>query len=88
MGPDHWYKKVVFEFPKMPEVDELKAAMAQRMYMKNGAVDFSAILGPDWRDKFTSYSEQVEFARALGLPLAIFETVSGSLISENLDEQN
>jgi hypothetical protein len=88
MAPDNWYKKVVFEFPKMPEVDELKAAMAQRMYMKNGAVDFSAILGPDWREKFTSYSEQVEFARALGLPLAIFETVSGSLISENLDEQN
>jgi len=83
-----WYKKVTFQFPKMPEVDELKAAMSQRMFMKNGSIDFSAILGPDWKDKFGEYHKQIEEARELGLPLAIFETVSGSLISENLDEQN
>ena len=84
--PD-WFKKVSFKWPEMPEVDELKAAMAERMSLKNGSRDFADMLGPDWEAKFERFSEQVEKARSLGIPLAVFETVSGSLISEELDEE-
>lgn len=83
----NWFKKVSFKWPTMPEVDELKSAMAERMALKNGSRDFEDILGPDWSSKFDQLSEQVEKARELGLPLAVFETVSGSLISEELDEE-
>ena len=69
----------------MPHVDEAREEAAIQNALKNGTQDYSILLGPDWRNKFTALSEQLEEARRLKLPLSVFETVSGGAI-EPLDK--
>jgi len=78
--PDGWEKKMVWQWPEMPEVDNLKAMNALRLAMKNGAKTLESVMGPGWRNKLTRYASQLEVARRLDVPLSVFETVSGSLV--------
>lgn len=72
-----WFR---WSWPTMPEVDQLKAASARRIQLKNGEMSFSDLNGPDWRKVFEALAAQLELARRLDLPLSILETVSGSVI--------
>lgn len=72
-----WQKKISWKWPTMPAVDEARESVAQAQFLKNGAIDYTNILGSDWKNKFRALSEQLNFARDLALPLSIFEQKSG-----------
>jgi len=76
--PDGWESSLSWVWPKMPNVDELKEAMAVRMALKNGTTDYSKLLGPDWRQRLGAFGEQFDAILDLGLPLSITESISGN----------
>lgn len=76
-APDAWWRAAVFTWPKMREVDEAKTAKAQETKLKNGTMTYADIFGPERANKFAQYSEELEQARQLKLPLAVFEAKSG-----------
>jgi capsid protein len=78
--PEGWESSISWQWPKMPEIDMVKAAMSDRANLKNGKMDFADLIGPDWDNKLTSLQEQL--AKFKGLPLSVFETVSGSIIED------
>lgn len=78
-----WFKKVSVAWPKMVEVDPIKSAMAERMFLKNGTLDFSKILGPNWKEILGGLSDQLTFIREKDLPLSMFETVSGAEVKDD-----
>jgi len=78
-----WYR---WDWPRMPEVDVQRHAQAQRVLQKIGAQSFADILGPDWEQKLRLLARQVQLVRDLELPLAILETVSGSVIADQPGE--
>ena len=77
-----WLQWFRWDWPKMPEVDVAKAATAERTQQKIGKLSFADMLGPDWEAKLRALADQVRLARELELPLAILETVSGSVIED------
>lgn len=84
--PDGWETAISWNWPTMPEVDELDAENAVATALKNGTTDYGKILGPDWKQKMDSLAEQIEYARAKGLPLSVLEMKSGG-VSEKLEEE-
>jgi len=78
--PAGWEQSLSWSWPTMPHVDEAREEAAIQNAIKNGTQDYSSLLGPDWLNKFTALSEQLEEARRLKLPLSVFETVSGGTI--------
>lgn len=78
-----WESKLSWAWPKMREVNELVAEQAMQLRLKNGTANFADTLGPDWEEKFQLLAKQIDTARALKLPLSIFETVSGTVIEED-----
>lgn len=84
--PEGWQRTLSWSWNKMREVDELKAEAAMQLRLKNGTANFADTLGPDWEEKFELLAKQLKKARELELPLSIFETVSGSVISEYAKE--
>jgi len=85
-APDQWEKKLSWSWPKMREVDELKAEQAMQLRLKNGTANFADTLGPDWEEKLGLLASQLELARKLKLPLSIFETVSGTVIDDKAND--
>ena len=83
--PDRWESKVSWTWPRMPEVDELDAQNAITAGLKNGTLDFAALLGPDWNRKLEDYAKQVDEIRRLGLPLSILEAKSGGMSNPKKD---
>ena len=81
--PGQWHRWFRWDWPVMPEVDVQKYANSLRTLQKVGKLDFSEMLGPDWKKKLEAYAAQIELIRTLDLPLAILETVSGSIIEED-----
>jgi len=79
--PAGWEKTISWKFPIMPHVDEAREAQAITEALKTGTIDYSEIMGPDWQKKFEALSKQLEKAKELGLPLNIFETKSGGVMS-------
>lgn len=79
IGPlqEGWQRKLSWQWPKMPEVDELDAAKAVAQALKNGTTDYSELLGPDWAERMESLADQLDHAREMELPLGIFEVPSG-----------
>ena len=75
--PAGWERKISWQWPTMPSVDEAKESVAESQRLKNGSRDYSQILGPDWQNKMKALAEQLDFARDLGLPLSVFEQKSG-----------
>lgn len=75
-----WERKLSWQWPSMPEVNELDAQNAITAALKNGTTDFKELLGPDWQRKLQGLAEQFNIARALNIPLSALETVSGALV--------
>ena len=86
-APDDWETKLSWTLPKMPHVDELKERKATEQALKNGETTFLQILGPDYEEKWTQFSEELEKARELLLPLGVFETKAGA-VQEDENEEN
>lgn len=82
--PDGWERSISWSWPKMPEVDSLKAANADRANLKNGKINFEDLIGPDWDKKLSSYRGQLN--KYSDLPLSAFETVSGSVIEDDSEK--
>lgn len=81
-----WEKKISWHMPTMPFVDELKERQANATGLKNGEIDFSQILGPNWRETFDALAEQINYAREKGLPLSVFEQKSGGMAAASTTE--
>jgi capsid protein len=75
--PAGWERALSWQWPKMPEVNELDAQNAIAAALKNGTTDYSELLGPDWRKRLQDYSEMCDFIRSVNLPLKVLETASG-----------
>ena len=78
-GPDGWEKKIGWEFPKSDAIDPVKEETATALALKNGTTDFRRLLGPRWRERLQELADQLAAAREMGLPLNVFETVSGMI---------
>jgi capsid protein len=75
--PAGWERSISWQWPTMPHVDEAKEAGAEAQSLKNGTLDFSEALGPNWLQKFQAFARQLAEARKLQLPLSVFEQKSG-----------
>lgn len=85
--PAGWQAYVSWQWPRMPIVDPVKEHNADRQALKNGTRDFAHLIGPDWRERMDALAEQVDYIRALGLPLSIFETVAGAEVEDDDEKQ-
>ncbi|MEI8164759.1 MAG: phage portal protein [Chloroflexales bacterium] len=75
---DSWQGMLAWQWPRMPEVNEVDAQTALTAKLKNGATTLSAELGPAWKEILGQLALEVEEARRLNLPLSIFETKAGA----------
>lgn len=78
-GPEDWEYMISWEMPRPDAIDPEKEARADSLNMKNGKITLRDIVGPGWRRRLKEFAEQLDYARALKLPLAIFETVAGAI---------
>jgi capsid protein len=76
---DGWERSLSWQWPRMPEVDTAKEQRAVALALKNGVKDWSQLIGPDWRRHFDALSEQIAYAKMLGIPLSNAETESGGV---------
>ena len=72
-----WEQQLSWQWPQMPEVDELDAENATAQALKNGTTDYAALLGPDWETRLEALAEQINVIRKLGIPLSVLELKSG-----------
>jgi len=75
--PKGWETRLSWTWPVMPHVDEAREAIAEAQSVKNGTTDYSELLGPNWKKRFSTLAEQLALARELKLPLSAFEQKSG-----------
>ena len=84
--PAGWERTLSWQWPTMPHVDEAREEAATQNALKNATTDYATLLGPDWETKLEAFAAQLDKARLLGLPLSVFESVSGSeLEAESTD---
>lgn len=64
-----------WDWPKQPSPDPLKESIADENNLRNLLVDFSELIGPDWRKKLDAIAEQMRYAKdpTRQLPLAPWE---------------
>ena len=74
--PAGWESSLSWQWPRMPEVDGLKAQQASLLALQNGTTDYGELIGPDWRDHFDALAEQYEYAMSKGLPLSAFGAIA------------
>lgn len=77
-GPTGWEKFVSFSYPHMPSVDEGKEQNAIALKLHNGLVTYRELLGPQYKAQLKQLADELKYARDLGLPLSVFETVAGA----------
>jgi capsid protein len=75
--PEGWARRISWQWPRMPHVDEAREEAAVENALRNGTTDYSLLLGPAWRTKFEALAEQLDVARSSGLPLSVFSMKSG-----------
>ncbi len=75
--PAGWERAISWKWPTMPHVDEARESIAESQSLKNGTLDYSDLLGPEWETKFEAFAGQLNKGRELGLPLSVFEQKSG-----------
>jgi hypothetical protein len=75
--PVGWERRISWQWPTMPHVDEAREEAAVENALRNGTTDYSLLLGPAWRTKFAALAEQLDVARAGNLPLSVFTMKSG-----------
>jgi len=83
--PTGWENRISWNWPRMPEVDQVDAENAVALGLKNGTMDFSQLLGPDWERRLEDYAAQISRIRELGLPLGILEAKSGGMSNPKKD---
>jgi hypothetical protein len=81
-----WLRWWQWQWPTMPEVDQLKSANALRIQQKTGCLDFAGLIGPHWRQYLTNFGEQLQVARDANLPVSMLETVAGAMATQPQDE--
>jgi capsid protein len=86
--PTGWESSLSWDWPKMPSINPLDEANADKQALKNGTTDYAQLLGPDWKKKMDSLAEQLDYAKSKGLPLSIFETIGGSAPAQNKGDQD
>lgn len=84
--PEGWERSLSWQWPRMPEVDSAKQQNAIAQAVKNGTTDWTQLIGPDWKSHFDALAEQIEYAKAKGIPLSNMETKSGALHPAQPDE--
>jgi hypothetical protein len=72
-----WERRLSWQWPTMPHVDEAREEAATENALRNGTTNYSELLGPSWRTQFSALSEQLEDARKKNLPLSVFTMKSG-----------
>jgi capsid protein len=87
MLADGWQQSISWNWPIMPEVDQLDYENAVAQSLKNGTTDYSELLGPDWRVRLESLAEQIEEIRRLGLPLSVLEMKSGGSANDKKGDE-
>lgn len=76
---DLWEYLMSWEFPTMPQVDELKEEKAIAQRLKNGRTDWAQLLGPNWEEILRNgLGKQLAVIQELGLPLEFLETKAGA----------
>lgn len=85
-APEGWESTISWNLPKLPHIKELEERKAQTEGLKNGTLNFTDILGPDWLKKLTQLSKELNEARGLGLPLSVFETKAGAPAEQSENE--
>lgn len=79
--PEGWEGYIAWQYPRMPAVDEAKEQTAIAQKLKNGLTTFAEEIGPHWREHFETLGAEIKFAKSLGIPLSILETVAGAMAS-------
>ena len=74
---EFWYTNIAWEWPTMPDIDPVKAQQAIALALKNGTIDFSKLLGPNWEEKLQQFADQLQYIKSLEIPLSVFEMKSG-----------
>lgn len=69
---DDWEDRWTWKHPRLQPIDATREAKAVKEKMRGGLLDLSDILGPDWRGKLESLSEQKKAAEELQLTLDVF----------------
>ena len=85
---DGWDRTMSWNWPVMPEVDQLDYENAVAQSLKNGTTDYSKLLGPDWQTRLESLAEQIDEIRRLGLPLSVLEMKSGGTANEKKEKSD
>jgi capsid protein len=70
---------ISFSWPEMPVIDPLKDAAADRERLGSLTTDYAELLGPDWKKRFEAISEQLAYAKNLGIPLDIIYGEAGAI---------
>lgn len=78
-GPEGWEDMISWAMPRPDAIDPEKEARALLLDMKNGGKSLRDAAGPEWRRRLRDFAAQLQEARELGIPLAVFETVAGAL---------
>ena len=87
MLPEGWERTISWNWPTMPEVDQLDYENAIAQSLKNGTTDFAKLLGPDWESRLESLAAQIEVVRKLNIPLSVLEMKSGGTPNEKDTKQ-
>jgi len=87
-APANWQRKMKWLWPDPPEANPVDEANAKITKLKGGLLDFSEILGPNWREKIKKLGEQFEAMREENLPLSYFETKAGAPVSQQSDQES
>jgi hypothetical protein len=74
-----WEDQMQWAHPRRPEVDPVKEQGGITAAMKNGLIDPSDIIGPDWQDKSESLFRFFDLWRERGYTAAAMETKSGGV---------
>jgi len=85
-APANWKRKMKWLWPDPPEANPLDEANAKITKLKGGLLDFSELLGPNWREKIIKLGEQFQAMRDANLPLSYFETKAGAPVSDQSEQ--
>lgn len=82
-APEGWEDLIAWTYADKACADEEKEQRALAQKFKNGLTTYRQELGPSWREHLQELADEASFARSLGLPLGMLETVSGAPSNAN-----
>lgn len=84
----NWKYRISWSMPQMEEVDKYRSAQANAMDIKNGFKNYLDVHGPNWKEYLTQLADELKTAKDLGLPLSVFEMLSGGIVDTQVDKNN